>query len=77
MKVVKSLKLRRRLFIVAKVVSISINTTDQSGKKQTTNINYINPQATNEKLAQFAQMLTALTTEIYYSTTKITKESVI
>ena len=62
---------------MTKVISISINTTDQSGKKQTTNINYINPQATNEKLAQFAQMLTALTTEIYYSTTKITKESVI
>jgi len=62
---------------VAKVISISINTTDQSGKKQTTNINYINPQATNEKLAQFAQMLNSLTTEIYYSTTKITKESVI
>ena len=62
---------------MAKVISISINTTDQSGKKQTTNINYINPQATNEKLAQFAQMLNSLTTEIYYSTTKITKESVI
>ena len=62
---------------MAKVISISINTTDQSGKKQTTNINYINPEVTNEKLAQFAQMLTALTTEIYNSTTKITKESVI
>lgn len=62
---------------MAKVISISINTTSQSGKKQTTNINYINPQATNEKLREFAIMLTALTTEIYNSTTKITKESVI
>ena len=62
---------------MAKVISISINTKDNSGKKQTTNVNYINSEATNEKLAQFAQMLTALTTEIYYGTTKITKESVI
>jgi len=62
---------------VAKVISISISTLDQREKKQTTNINYINPEATNEKLAQFAQMLTALTTEIYNSTTKITKESVV
>ena len=62
---------------MAKVISISISTLDQREKKQTTNITYINPEVTNEKLAQFAQMLTALTTEIYNSTTKITKESVI
>ena len=62
---------------MAKVISISINTTDQRGKKQTTNINYINPQATNEKLREFAIMLTALTTEVYMGVTKITKESVI
>lgn len=62
---------------MAKVISISINTTSQSGKKQTTNINYINPQSTNEKLREFAQMLTALTTEVYMGVTKITKESVI
>ena len=62
---------------MAKVVSISISTTDQSGKNKTTNVNYINPQATNEKLAQFSQMLIALTTEIYMGVTKITKESVI
>jgi len=62
---------------VAKVISISISTIDQNEKKQTTNVNYINPQATNEKLREFAIMLTALTTEIYNSTTKITKESVV
>lgn len=62
---------------MAKVVSISISTTNQSGKNKTTNVNYINPQATNEKLAQFSQMLIALTTEIYMGVTKITKESVI
>ena len=62
---------------MAKVISISINTTDQSEKKHATNINYINPEATNEKLREFAQMLTELTTERYYGTMKITKESVV
>jgi len=61
---------------VAKV-SIEIDTTTSSGKKNTTNISYVNPQATNEKLGQFAQMLIALTTDSYVGTTKITKESVI
>ena len=58
-------------------VSIEIDTTTTSGKKTTTNVSYINPQATNEKLMQFAQMLIALTTDTYVRTTKITKESVI
>lgn len=62
---------------MAKVVSISISTTDQLGKDKNTNVNYINPQATNENLLQFAQMLVALTTETYNGVTKITKESVI
>ena len=56
--------------------SLEIKTTN-SGKKITTNINYVNPQATNEKLRQFAQMLVALTTDTYEGLTKITKESVI
>ena len=58
-------------------VSIEIDTTTANGKKNTTNISYVNPQATNEKLGQFAQMLVALTTDTYEGTTKITKESVI
>lgn len=58
-------------------VSIEIDTTTNSGKKITTNIVYVNPQATNEKLRQFAQMLVALTTDTYVGVTKITKESVI
>ena len=58
-------------------VSIEINTTSSIGKKMTTNIVYVNPQATNEKLRQFAQMLVALTTDTYVGVTKITKESVI
>ena len=58
-------------------ISLEISTTTTSGKKNTTNVSYINPQATNDKLRQFAQMLIALTTDIYVGTTKITKESVI
>lgn len=58
-------------------VSIEIDTTASNGKKNTTNIVYVNPQATNEKLRQFAQMLIALTTDTYEGVTKITKESVI
>ena len=56
--------------------SLEIKTTN-SGKKITTNINYVNPQVTNEKLRQFAQMFVALTTDTYEGLTKITKESVI
>lgn len=58
-------------------VSIEILTTTSTGKKNTINVNYVNPQATNEKLQQFARMLVALTTANYIETTKITKESVI
>jgi len=61
---------------VAKI-SIEIESTTVTGKKNTTNVGYINPTATNEKLLQFAQMLTALTTDSYVQTTKITKESVV
>lgn len=58
-------------------ISLEIETTSQTNKKNTTNISYINPQATNDKLRQFAQMLISLTTDTYNETTKITKESVI
>lgn len=33
-----------------KVISLTINTVDQARKKSETNINYVNPEATNEKL---------------------------
>lgn len=58
-------------------VSIEIDSTTTSSKKNTTTISYINPQATNAKLKEFAQMLIALTTDTYEGVTKITKESVI
>ena len=58
-------------------VSIQIETTTINAKKNTTNISFVNPQATNDKLREFAQMLVALTTDTYEGVTKITKESVI
>ncbi len=62
---------------MAKVVTISINTTDVRGKKQVTNVSHINLEAENDKLREFAQMLIVLTTDSYVGLTKITKESVI
>ena len=62
---------------MAKTVTLSINTTDMSDKKQVTNISNVNLQATNANLLQFAQMLVSLTTDTYQSANKITKESVI
>lgn len=62
---------------MAKTVTLSIHTTDQFDKKQTTNVSNINLQATNAQLLQFAQILTALTTDTYVKAEKITKESVI
>ena len=58
-------------------ISLEIETVSSSGKKNTTTISYVNPQATNAKLLEFAQMLIDLTTDTYGETTKITKESVI
>ena len=58
-------------------ISLEIVTSDDNAKKTTTTVAYINPQAENDKLKQFAQKLIMLTTDIYVGTTKITKESVI
>ena len=62
---------------MAKVITISINTLDTSDKKQSMNVSYINPEVANNKLVEFAQMLTALTTDSYVGVMKITKESVV
>lgn len=42
------------------------------GKSLSTTISYINPAVNNEDLATFGQMLTALTTNIYESTDRVT-----
>ena len=57
-------------------ISLEIKTT-KNGKKKTTNVGYINPNASNEKLLRFATMLIALTTETYEGATKVTKEVMI
>lgn len=57
-------------------VSIQITSIDTNAKKTTDKISYVNPEATNEKLVEFAQALEALTTNTYAGTTKITEEAI-
>lgn len=57
-------------------VSATITATDTTGKKLSTNISDINPEATNQNIKTFAQMLNSLTTNNYVETTKITKETI-
>ena len=62
---------------MTKVISMVIQSTDSSDKKQTNTVTYINPTATNEQIRTFAQKIIALTTDSYQGVTKVTKESVI
>lgn len=57
-------------------VSIQITGKDTTNKTVTDKITYVNPEATNEQLVEFAQALTALTTNDYTGTTKITEEAI-
>lgn len=57
-------------------VSIQITSTDPNEKKITDKIAYVNPQATNEQLTTFAQMLLSLSDNTYMATTKITEEAI-
>ena len=62
---------------MTKVISMVIQSTDTSDKKQTNTVTYINPTATNEQIRTFAQKIIALTTDSYVGVTKVTKEEVI
>lgn len=57
-------------------VSIQINSqkAGSTGTKVTDKISYVNPEATNEQLKQFAQKVSSLSQNSYLSTTKITEE---
>lgn len=57
-------------------VSIQITSTDTNDKKVTDKIAYVNPQATNEQLTDFARMLLNLSDNTYLATTKITEEAI-
>lgn len=57
-------------------VKIAISWTDTNSKKGTTNITNINPEASNNDLVDFAQMLNDLTGNTYTGTTKITEEDI-
>lgn len=55
-------------------VSIQITKHDTNNKKTVDKIAYVNPEATNEQLIEFAQMITTLTNDTYTGTTKIIEE---
>lgn len=57
-------------------VSIQITSTTPADKKVTDKIAYVNPQATNAQLTEFAQMLLSLSDNTYMATTKITEEAI-
>lgn len=61
---------------MATKVTIQIAAVDANNKKITDKISYVNPEATDEQLVQFAIMLEQLTTNSYTGTTKITEESI-
>lgn len=55
-------------------VTLSISSKDTMNKTVTDKIHYVNPEATNTELVEFAEMLKALSADTYTSTTKITEE---
>lgn len=55
-------------------VSIQITSLSQNDKKVTDKIAYVNPQATNEQLIEFAELLLNMSDNQYVATTKITEE---
>lgn len=57
-------------------VSIQIKSSDSNSKTVTDKIPYVNPQATNETLVDFAKKLASLTDNSYVGTTKITEEGI-
>lgn len=56
--------------------SLIINSVDQSGKAKSKSITNINPEASNEQLQEFAQRLTALSTNTYSGASVVTKSDV-
>lgn len=57
-------------------VNVIINST-VNGKKKTTTLTYVNPQASNNKLLALAQALNALTVNTFVSASKETKGEVL
>lgn len=53
--------------------SISMKTLAQDGSKNTTTLSYVNPNASDANLKQYAQKLAALTDDTYQGSTKIEK----
>lgn len=62
---------------MATKVTLQITARDQDGKSTTEKIAYVNPEATDNQLKQFAQKLAALTTNTTSGLKKLTEEDII
>lgn len=58
-------------------VNVVITQTDTSGKKKTSTISHVNPQATNQNLLNLARSMNAFTTRIFVAAEKQTKGEVL
>lgn len=56
--------------------NLEIQSTTNTGKKETKNITYINPEATNSQLQNLSETLIGLTTNTYTGANRITEENV-
>lgn len=56
--------------------SLEIRATDNQNKTVKTTVTYVNGSVSNPTLKQFAQMLNALTTNVYEGATRVTKEEI-
>lgn len=57
-------------------VDLQIDSVTTANKKQSKNIGYVNPNATNAQLKTLAQTLNALTTNIYTNAIRVSEDSV-
>lgn len=55
---------------------LTLKTKDPEDRSVTTSIRYINPEAQDAVLKEYAQTLNALTQNTYVSLTKVTKEEI-
>lgn len=62
---------------MATKVTLQIDGTDANGKKTSEKISYVNPEATDNQLKQFAQQLMALTTTTRTGLKKTTEEDIL
>lgn len=58
------------------MLSIVLSTRDGSNKKESVSITYLNPEATNSQIIEFAQLLMGFSDNVLLNVNKVTKEEV-